>query len=67
MNSMPSIFPMCLILHGLSQGKCVGTKVCVLAWSLGLKEGKGWRSNGSPCVAMPPYWGRLDKGNASLA
>lgn len=50
MSSMPSIFPVCLILHGLSQGKCIGSKVCVLARSLGFEGGEvlemRWKS---PC------------------
>lgn len=37
MSNISSIFPGCLILHGLSQEKCVGSKVCVLARSSGFE------------------------------
>lgn len=48
MSNMPSIFPGCLSLCDLSQGKCVGSKVHVLARSSGFEGGevleRHWKS-----------------------
>lgn len=45
---MPSIFPVCLILYDVSQGKSVGSKVCVLSGNLGFEGGevleRHWKS-----------------------